>query len=293
MPEKIPFPQPVAELIQKRYSCRSFDGRGLEPELLDALVKFAAAMALPFSSRLRFGTIDGERVRAENFFSTGSYGLIKGVRFYFSALVAKDAPRPWEDIGFALEAVVLYATALGLDSCWIGGIFDRKNFANALGMSENEKLPAVVALGRSALRPSLRDRLVRWGARGNTRKDAKALFFDGNWGAPLPIAASGPWGKVLEGVRLAPSASNKQPWRIVRLGGAFHFFLDRDKAYGAMMPLADLQRIDMGIAMCHFQFGAAELGLQGTWSVVEPDIPHTSANFEYIVSFLAGNTELT
>ena len=64
--------------------------------------------------------------------------------------------------------------------------------------------------------------------------------------------------------------------------GAFHFFLSRDKAYSAMMPNADLQRIDLGIAMCHFQLAAQELGLPGEWAVAEPQLPDTPANYEYI-----------
>jgi nitroreductase len=286
MPRKITFTQPVADLIKKRYSCRSFDGHGVEPGMLAALEKFPAVLELPFASRLRFGVIDREKVRAENLFSTGSYGMIKGVRFYLTALVARDAPRPWEDIGFALEAAVLYATALDLGSCWIGGIFDRRNFGKALGMGENETLPAVVAVGRPAARPSLRDRLVRWSARGNLRKSKEYLFFMTDWKTPLPYEKWPSWAPVLEAVRLAPSASNKQPWRIVRLGAAWHFFLDRDKAYSAMMPFADLQRIDMGIAMCHFQLAAAELGLRGGWQDAAPEIPGTAAHFEYIASFL-------
>ncbi|MCU0235881.1 MAG: nitroreductase family protein [Acidobacteria bacterium] len=287
MPKQTPFGRPVTELARKRFSCRSFDGRGLEPEQLEALANFPVGLDLPFASRLRFGVIDREKVRAENLFSTGSYGMIKGARFYLAALVATDAPRPWEDIGFALETAVLYATALDLGSCWIGGIFDRKNFARALAMKANEMLPAVVALGRPATRPSLRDRLVRWSARGNLRKDPAGLFFAGAWGAPLPLAAADPWSRVLDCVRLAPSASNKQPWRIVRQGSAFHFFLHRDKAYGKLMPLADLQRIDMGIAMCHFQFSAAERGLEGGWADNDPRLPDTPGNFEYIASFVA------
>ncbi len=283
MPEKITFAQPVADLVKKRYSCRSFDGRGLEAGMLEALERFPASLELPFASRLRFGVIDREKVRAENLFSTGSYGMIKGVRFYLAALVARDAPRPWEDVGFALEAAVLQATALGVGSCWIGGIFDRRNFGKVLAIGESETLPAVVAVGRPALRPSLRDRLVRWSAKGDLRKDAGVLFFDGGWGSPLALAATGSWAGVLECVRLAPSASNKQPWRVVRLGGAFHFFLDRDKAYSAMMPLADLQRIDMGIAMCHFQLAAAEAGLQGRWSGCEPKVADTPGNYEYML----------
>jgi nitroreductase len=78
-------------------------------------------------------------------------------------------------------------------------------------------------------------------------------------------------------VRIAPSASNKQPWRIVQTGNAWHFYLQRTKRYGKgtllfkFLRLADLQRVDMGIAMCHFELTARSLGLQGHWIVEEPE----------------------
>jgi hypothetical protein len=286
MLKKIFFSQPVVDLVKKRYSCRSFDGRGLESEVLEDLKKFPASLELPFGNRLRFGIIDGERVRVENMFSTGSYGMIKGVRFYLTALVARDAPRSWEDVGFALEAAVLYATALDLGSCWIGGIFDRKNFGKSLGMGEDELLPAVVAVGRPADRRSLRDRLVRWGAKGGMRKAPAALFFNNDWQTPFLYEDFPLWAPVLENVRFGPSASNKQPWRIIMKDNGFHFFLDRDRAYSVMMPNADLQRIDLGIAMCHFQLSTQELGLPGEWRSGIPALPGTPANFEYIISFM-------
>ncbi len=285
MMQKIFSGKPVAELIASRYSCRSFDGQGLEAGTLAGLEKFPAGVETPFKSRLRFGVIDNEKVRAENLFSTGSYGMIKGARFYLAALARRDEPRRWEDVGFALEAAVLYATSIGLGSCWIGGVFDRKRFGRILDIDAGEQLPAVVAVGRPASRRSLRDRLVRWSAKGNRRKAAGDLFFADNWQTVLPYGQAGEWAQVLECVRLAPSASNRQPWRIIRDGGFFHFFLSRDKAYSAMMPLADLQRIDMGIAMCHFQLAAAELGLDGEWRSSESAQPDTPANYEYVVTF--------
>jgi nitroreductase len=286
MTKNIPTSRPVSDLIKKRVSCRSFDGRGLDGKTLEALEKFPAVLELPFQSRLRFGVIDGEKVRAENLFSTGSYGMIKGARFYLSALVRKAEPRPWEDIGFALEAAVLYATDLELGSCWIGGIFDRRNFGKVLGMGADELLPAVVVVGHPAARPSLRDRLVRWSAKGDLRKAPAGLFFAENWQTPLQYEKLPQWAPVLECVRLAPSASNKQPWRIISQAGSLHFYLDRDRAYSAMMPKADLQRIDMGIAICHFQLAAAEAGLMGGWTTLEPQIPNTPGKFEYITSYL-------
>jgi nitroreductase len=282
----IAFAKPVVDLVRQRYSCRSFDGLGLQPEILADLERFSAGLAGPFASRLRFGVIDNEKVRSENLFSAGSYGMIRGARFYLAALVRKDEPRRWEDVGFALEAMVLHATSLELGSCWIGGVFDRGRFGRALALGGDEQLPAVVAVGRPAVKPSLRDRLVRWSARGDQRKAPAEIFFAEDWRTPLAVEGSGAWGTVLECVRLAPSASNKQPWRLVRRDGAVHFFLSRAKAYSAMMPLADLQRIDLGIAMCHFQLAAAEQGLAGHWTTVEPQIPNTPGNFEYIASYL-------
>jgi nitroreductase len=285
MANKVFFDPPVAALIKKRFSCRSFDGRGLDTDMLESLGKFPAALELPFQNHVRFGIIDKEAVRAENLFSAGSYGMIKGVRYYLSALVRKGAPRCWEDVGYGLEGLVLHATSLDLGSCWIGGIFDRKRFGRSLAIREDEILPAVVAVGRPAEKRSWRDRLVRWGARGDLRKAAGAIFFNNNWQTPFSYTDHPQWAPALENVRLGPSASNKQPWRVIHRDGGFHFFLDRDKAYSAMMPLADLQRIDLGIAMCHFQLTTQELGLPGAWRSSEPVLPDTPANFEYIVSF--------
>jgi hypothetical protein len=286
MTKKTIFSRSVIQLIKERYSCRSFDGRGLEPDVLAVLEKFPAAVELPFKNSVRFGIIDKERVRAENVFSGGSYGLIKGVRYYMSALVKKDALRCWEDIGFGLEKSVLHATSLDLGSCWIGGIFDRKSFGRAIGVLEDEMLPAVVAVGRPAGKRSLRDRLVRWSAKGDLRKVPAAIFFNNNWQTPLLYPDFPQWTAVLECVRLAPSASNKQPWRVIFKDDFFHFFLSRDKAYSAMMPHVDLQRIDLGIAMCHFQLSANELGLDGEWQDANPQLTDTPANFEYIISFV-------
>jgi hypothetical protein len=48
---------------------------------------------------------------------------------------------------------------------------------------------------------------------------------------------------------------------------------------------SELQNVDMGIAMCHFEISAKELGLKGDWSAYDPHIK--SAGMEYIVSWVA------
>jgi hypothetical protein len=46
-----------------------------------------------------------------------------------------------------------------------------------------------------------------------------------------------------------------------------------------------LQNVDMGIALCHFELSATELGSNGVWEVYDPQIP--AGEIEYIVSWMA------
>jgi hypothetical protein len=50
-----------------------------------------------------------------------------------------------------------------------------------------------------------------------------------------------------------------------------------------------MQRLDMGIAMCHFELAARELDLAGHWITDDPQLAHLDASFTYTVSWVAGN----
>jgi hypothetical protein len=98
-------------------------------------------------------------------------------------------------------------------------------------------------------------------------------------------------------VRLGPSASNKQPWRIVRDGRLWHFYLLRTPRYIANLgsklgAIADIQRLDMGIAMCHFELTALEKGLGGQWVVNEPMLQAPEGKGRYVVSWRADGSKM-
>ena len=57
--------------------------------------------------------------------------------------------------------------------------------------------------------------------------------------------------KDVEVFRWAPSAANMQTWRIVKDGDKFHFYEKHTRYYDAE-TYGDVQKIDMGIALCHF-----------------------------------------
>jgi hypothetical protein len=100
----------------------------------------------------------------------------------------------------------------------------------------------------------------------DTRKPWKDIFFDGNPDAALTEDKAGGLKMPLEALRLAPSASNKQPWRVIKDGNKLHIFLERTAGYWKA-PREDIQLMDIGIGMCNFDIAAEEAGIKGVWKL--------------------------
>lgn len=145
------------------------------------------------------------------------------------------------------------------------------------------RAPAVTPVGYPAEKRTLTDRIFRYVASSEKRMPWGDLFFNETWDRPLERDEAGSWAPVLECVRLGPSASNKQPWRMLRRGVDHHLFLKRTPRYGDFPGGIRLQNVDLGIAMCHFEAAARDLGLDGKW-VVEVSPPE-APGLEYIVTW--------
>jgi nitroreductase len=281
---------PVSDLIRLRFSCRTYSPEPIGAEERRILEQETAAIASgPLGTPLRFRLIAATAEDHVALKGLGTYGFIRGA----SAFIVGAAHRPEEnpeDFGFRMEQIVLLCTDLGLGSCWLGGTFTQSSFAGKISLEEDEDLPAVVSAGRMAGEKRARDGAVRLLARSKSRFPREDLFFDGTFAAPLTEEAAGPYAGPLEMVRLGPSASNKQPWRILRAGGDWHFYLQRTAGYREgffqrILRLADLQRIDMGIAMCHFELAARERGLRGAWIRREPAHDTGAGAREYVITW--------
>ena len=77
----------------------------------------------------------------------------------------------------------------------------------------------------------------------------------------------------------------QQPWRMIRsAGNKFHYYMKEDAAYNTAFKNNRIQNLDMGIAMCHFELAAVELGLNGVWEIMEPMLE--SGDLKYIVTWV-------
>lgn len=277
------------QIIRRRRSCRSYDERPLEPGLRAQVEALAAGQRVgPFGCSVRLALLDAADAQRKGAEKLGTYGVIRGAPHYVAGAVV-DAPRALEDFGFVFEALILELTALDLGTCWLGGTFRRGAFAAALQAGPADVIPAVTPVGHPAARFNPADSFFRWAAGSNRRKPWAELFFDESFGRPLTQEQAGPHAEVLEMVRLGPSASNRQPWRIVRdpRRAVLHLFLQRTPGYAAAAP-TDLQRVDMGIAMCHLESSARALGLTGRWLVQPPDLGPLPERTTYVASWVEG-----
>ena len=162
--------------------------------------------------------------------------------------------------GYVGQAAVLEATVLGLDTCWVGGMFRPDVAASLISLAPGERVFAVSPVGRATTSKSLGEKIATSIVRSRIRKPVEEIA-PGSDGWPE-------WSRSgVEAARMAPSALNIQPWRFSFGAGAVTLSTD-----GKKDPHGIPKRLDCGIAMLHFELGAWAAGMRGTW-VPTPDHP--------------------
>lgn len=284
--------KPVTELIRQRFSCRRHPDRPVAAETQQKLREFLAILQQgPLGSKIRLDLFAASEQDRQALKGIGTYGVIRNAQGFIVGAMG-PGEKNLEDFGYLMEFAILFSTDLELGTCWLGGSFTKSSFAKKIGVTADESVPAVTSFGYVADNSKAED-WIRRRAGGEMRLQADKLFFDGDFGKPIQPEQSGEYAAVLEMVRLGPSASNKQPWRIIKQDDLWHFYLQRTPGYGRdswlgrLIGVADVQRLDMGIAMCHFELSAMELGLKGKWHVLDPGLAKLDKNTEYTASWVS------
>ncbi len=285
------YSRPVTDVIRQRFSCRTYLDTPIAEEKRQRLADFLSSLKCgPLGASAQFALVAATEQDRNLLRGLGTYGFIKGATGFIVGAV-RPSEKNLEDYGYLMERAILFATDIGLGTCWLGGTFTKSSFAKKIAATDGEVVPAVTSVGYVADESRSED-WIRQRARSDSRQPWENLFFQKRFGEPLSPEEAGAYDVPLEMVRLGPSASNKQPWRIIQDGSTWHFYLQRTKGYGdsltfKLLRLADLQRVDMGIAMSHFQLTANELSLSGKWVVQEPEIEKPDKLTEYTVSWVS------
>lgn len=206
----------------------------------------------------------------------GTYGFIKNAPA-FLVMICEKTPRGALDCGYVFERMVLYLEGLGLGTCWMAGTFNRKQL-KIENLVENQHIAIVSPVGVGARKRSIQEGLVRKAAKSDKRKDFDDLFFYNDFNTSIKDEATI---EILNLVRLAPSASNKQPWRVLMdSDGVAHFYIERTPNYVGNQLGIDVQWLDIGICLSHYEIASGK----GKFYEGEPDIPKLSQYSEYVIS---------
>lgn len=270
------------KIVEARHSVRTFSEEEPGARPIAVLREYCKNSETPFGNDVKLMLVSAADVHPSATEGKGTYGVIKGAKYFLLATVSEKAEFALVQVGYAVERAILFATALGLSGCILGGTFKGEQFSPAAKMEEGEILPLVVAIGMKAKKKRLSERFLRHRAKSDQRFELEDIAFDSDFENPLNHLSAGKLYPAFEAVRLAPSAKNNQPWRMVREGKKVHFY--KYMSGNVRGSEFDLEEVDMGIAMCHFALVAADEGIRGefTWKI--PYI-ETEPSCDFVATF--------
>jgi nitroreductase len=262
----------IKDIIKRRTSWRTYNGKPISEELEKKLHEFTQTKPkTPFGTAPRFEIItksqpDSQKLSTFGFISCEKNFIVGTTKNQTDAII---------DYGYQLENIILYATKLNLGTCWLGS-FNRQGFNQVIELNENEIIPAVSSIGYPKQERRLAGKIIRVFAGSTKRKNWDQLFFRNNFSTPLSKHEAGQYFEALEMVRLGPSASNKQPWRVIKENKKLHFYCETN-------GFSIMQQLDMGIAMCHLELTLKEENIKGKWERVS----HQESEKKYIATWVS------
>ena len=234
------------QAVETRISCRAYQERFLPEELLAQLEEKVAA--LNAESGLRFCLCRSDDPEKPAVKLAGA--MFSGRVYVAAALIGGEDALSAEKVGYYGQELVLFATQLGLGTCWVAGTYDPKSLSVAPG--PGEKLWDVIPMGYAPEKTPRKQTMIRAAIRRKSRKLESFVESE------TPFDALPDWVKTgAQAVSLGPSAVNQQPVNILwKDGRAFAKLWKNGHGLG---------HNDLGIAKKQFEVGAAECGVKGAW----------------------------
>ena len=267
----------VKDLIRRRKSVRTFNGAALRKEDRKRLEQYLEALDNPFGVPVEFRFLDAKEHGL-------SSPVIVGTDLYIAAKVSR-IPQSEIAYGYCFEKFCLFAESMGIGTVMLAATISRKAFEKAMEVGDTEVMPAASPVGYPAEKKSIRETMMRKGLKADERMPFGKLFFEGTFTESLTPEHAGRFRDALEMVRLAPSAGNKQPWRAVVCGDKVHFYEKKSMPENA---LGDIQKVDIGIALAHFELTLKENGIDGGFVGEDPGFK-IDDGMEYIITYEVTN----
>lgn len=212
----------LKEAIEKRHSVRKYSDKKIEGEIEKELSLEIENCNKESGLNIQL-CLNEEKAFSEGLFAKMGL-LLKNAKNYI-AIVGKKSDDLDEKVGYYGEKIVLKATQLGLNTCWVATY--NKSKVN-VEIADDEKLYIVIGIGYGVDNGKSR-KTKSIEQLGNVDENSPKWFIDG-----------------LKSAQLAPTARNQQKFKFIQSGN----IVEAKTSFGFH------NKIDLGIAKYHFEIGA-------------------------------------
>lgn len=221
----------LAEAVSARHSVRKYIDHPLNQRVIDVLHKEISR--INSEAGLHFQLVVNERKAFTGFMA---YGKFSGVSNYI-IIAGKRSEALEYKAGYYGEQLVLLAQQLGLNTCWAGVSY--RKVSGTYTLEAGEKILCYIALG--------------YGENQGVKHKSKRPDQVSNISADTPE-----WfARGVEAALLAPTAVNQQKFRFDYVAPAENRNLAQ-VIPGKEFSVVGYTKIDLGIAMLHFEIGAGK-----------------------------------
>lgn len=281
------FEKSVIETMTMRQSIRNYDTKEITDthyKSINDFINNEDNLFHPFGKNGNIQLIQVTNNVTDKGIKLGTYGFIKNPKAYLVGMTENNKYSLVE-FAYGFHKLLIYLTELGIGTCWMGGTFNRKSFEKEISLEEGQFIPCATPLGYSKDKQRMFDKTLRYVVKADNKKSWDKLFYDATFEKTLTKENAAHLEVPIEMVRIGPSASNKQPWRLVLSEDRHvcHLYIEHTPNYNKLGY--NMQLLDMGIAMCQFDLARNELHIEGEWIVDDPNIALPNEHTEYIYSW--------
>lgn len=281
-------------LISNRKSIREFKDTQIKQEQLVELEKFSdSCKKLVPNIEIEIKLFDNSRDKvSEKLQKIAGYkgNMIEAPNYIF--ILSEVADNHIENAGYIGESMVLKATELEIDSCWIT-FEDSDKILDKLEISSNKSISAIIALGYEAT--SYKKKIVNPTKTGESYSLSNMEIVDNDTSTRLgveEIVYIDEWGKNIDAetlaeralldafnyARMAPSTLNRQPWRFIVDGGKVILAVRNDEHTNTYES-----KIDAGIVMLFFESIVRTTLFDTSWTLEKTEKTYNIPNdYKYI-----------
>lgn len=281
-------------LISNRKSVRDFKGTPIREELLVELETFSTSCKKLVSNigvEVKLFNNVRDKVSDKLQDIAGYKGNMIGAPNYIF-IFSEVADNYIENAGYIGESIVLKATELDIDSCWIT-FEDSYKILSKLEIDSDKEIVAIIALGYESV--NSKKKVVNPTKTGESYSLSDMEIIDNDTSTRLgveEIVYIDEWGKNIDAetlaeralldafnyARMAPSTLNRQPWRFIVDGGKVILAVRNDEYTNTYES-----KIDAGIVMLFFELIVRTTLFDTSWTLEKTDKKYSiPTDYKYI-----------